>query len=51
VRGHITLDCQNNPWESKYCDSDEMTIILTAVIIIGSSALLQVTEKNSIDVR
>jgi len=37
VRGHITFDYQNDPWESKYCDSDEMTIILTAVIIIGSS--------------
>jgi hypothetical protein len=48
VRGHITLDYQNDPWESKYCDSDEMTIILTAIIIIiiGSSCSAASERKN-----
>jgi len=40
VRGHIALDCQNSPWESKSCDSDEMTIVVatTAIIIIISGS-------------
>ena len=49
MRGHITLNCQNNPLESKFCDSDEMTIVVTTVIIIiisGSSCSAASDRKN-----
>lgn len=52
MRRHITLDCQNDPWESKYCDSDEMTIVVTTVVVViiivisGSSCSAASDRKN-----